>query len=64
MRSAATARLRLRVGAYEKRRRSALLQHIAAMLLGADEKPRRLLVHATVIAATVAAAVAAILFGM
>ena len=63
MRAEATARLRLRVGAYEHRRPLMLFEHIASALRGADERPRRMIVHATIIAMAAASALGAILFG-
>lgn len=64
MRAEATARLRLRVGAYEHRRPHALLEHVFTMLRGADESSLRLVTHATIIALVGAAAVVAVLFGL
>ncbi len=64
MRVEATARLRLRVGAYEHHHRTPpYFEHLMAALRSADEKPRRLLVHATIIGTAAASAVGAILFG-
>lgn len=64
MRAEATARLRLRVGAYEHHRRTAEhVQRIMAALRGLDERPRRMLVHATIVGTASAVAAGAILFG-
>jgi len=64
MRAEATARLRLRVGAYEHKQPPAVFEHVAAALRGADERPRRFLVHATIIVTAVASTVGAMFFGV
>jgi len=65
MKAEATARLRLRVGAYEHHRhRPAYLERATAALRGADERPRRMIVHATIIGTAAAAAIGAVLFGV
>ena len=64
MRVEATARLRLRVGAYEHHRRaSEYVERIMAALRRADERPRRIVMHATIIGTAAACAVGAMLFG-
>ncbi len=64
MRAEATVRLRLNVGVYEQHRRTpAYVERALAALRGADERPRRLLVHAAIVGTASASAVAALLFG-
>lgn len=64
MRAEATARLRLNVGAFERHRHAPVyIERAAAALRGADERPRRMLVHATIVGTAAASAVGALLFG-
>jgi hypothetical protein len=64
MRAEATVRLRLNVGAYERRRHTpAYVERAMALLRGADERPRRMLVHAAIVGTAVASALGALLFG-
>lgn len=64
MRAEAAARLRLRVGAYEHHRRTPdYVERVVAALRGADERPRRIMVHATIIGTALASALGAMAFG-
>ena len=64
MRAEATVRLRLNVGAFERQRHTpAYVAHAIAALHGPDERPRRLLLHATIVGTAAASAVGALLFG-
>ncbi|TAK55268.1 MAG: hypothetical protein EPO22_14695 [Dehalococcoidia bacterium] len=65
MRAEATVRLRLRVGVYERHRRTPVyLERAVAALRGADERPRRMLVHATIVGTAAVTAVGALLSGV
>jgi hypothetical protein len=60
----ATARLRLRVGAFGRpRQASAHVERLLAALRDMDERSQRMAVHATIVGAAVATAVASIVFG-
>ena len=64
MRHGATARLRLRVGAYGRPRQApAYVERALAALRDMDERSRRMIVHATIVGAAVATAAGSIVFG-
>ena len=64
MRAPATARLRVRTDYFAPPRPHILLERVLAALRGADERPRRALVHVTIIGVAFASALASVCFNV
>jgi hypothetical protein len=62
MRAPAAGRLRVRTDYFAQRRPPMVFEHLTARLRGADERPRRALVHVSIIGVALASAVASICF--